>query len=288
MDLREGTFGSLLPAVQALTTRSWTPQSWAHAGQHAWSSIFTDPASPAAVWSVDGCAVGAVLLEGRDSFELVADPACPEAASAGVAWALDRLPGRPVRTMALDGERHLVAALRDAGLRRQDGPHFRQHLMDLAQVPAATTVPGYELRSLAEGETEARAACHRAAWSDVAPSAVTTAKYAALQATAPYDRALDWVAVDSSGAMVASCLAWLSGEAALLEPVGCAPAHRGRGLAGAVVLASLAAARDLGATTALVRPRGDAAHPAPQRAYQRLGFAPASRTLTFVTTGERR
>ena len=87
--------------------------------------------------------------------------------------------------------------------------------------------------------------------------------------------------------MVASACLWLDTETGvvLVEPVGCAPDHRGRGLAGAVSLAALHAARDAGAHTGLVCPRGDAAYPLPGRIYRAIGFRPGSRTVTLVRPG---
>ena len=134
-------------------------------------------------------------------------------------------------------------------------------------------------------EAEARAACHRAAWTPPGgTSRVTTGAYARLMRTPPYRHSLDWVALDADDQMVASCLVWLDDltGVALVEPVGCAPEHRGRGLAGAVSLAALAAALRDGATTGLVCPRGDDGYPVPARVYRGIGFTPGPRTLTFV------
>jgi predicted GNAT family acetyltransferase len=94
---------------------------------------------------------------------------------------------------------------------------------------------------------------------------VTTAAYAGLMRAPHYRHDLDWVAVDADGEMVASACLWLDPGTGvvLVEPVGCAPAHRGHGLAGAVSLAALHAARVAGGTTALVCPRGDSPTPSP-------------------------
>jgi GNAT superfamily N-acetyltransferase len=77
---------------------------------------------------------------------------------------------------------------------------------------------------------------------------------------------------------------WLDDESgvALVEPVGCRPEHRRRGLAGAVSLAALNAARELGGTTGLVRPRGDDDYPEPGRVYRGLGFVPGPRTRGWM------
>ena len=142
--------------------------------------------------------------------------------------------------------------------------------------------PGYTLRHVEPGEAAARAACHRDAWS--ATSKVSTGAYERLMRTSPYRHDLDWVAVDGDGRMVASVCVWLDTDTgvALVEPVGCVPEHRGRGLAGAVSAAALRAARDAGATTGMVCPRGDDGYPVPMRVYQRLGFEPGPRTITLV------
>ena len=77
--------------------------------------------------------------------------------------------------------------------------------------------------------------------------------------------------------MVASALVWLDDAdgVGLVEPVGCVPEHRGRGLAGAVTLAALhQLARRSAARVAQVSPRGDDGYPGPQRLYRSLGFRP--------------
>jgi hypothetical protein len=65
---------------------------------------------------------------------------------------------------------------------------------------------------------------------------------------------------------------WRCGDVALVEPVGCASAHRRRGLGGGVTLAALVAAREHGAATGIVLPRGDSGYPVPVRLYRSIGF----------------
>jgi GNAT superfamily N-acetyltransferase len=191
--------------------------------------------------------------------------------------------------MTLETETAVLGALHDAGFAEQDFPWFTHHVLDLATLDEPPLVDGYTLRQVASGETEARAACHRAAWSPPpATSKVTTAAYQRLVATPPYRPELDWVAVpdgagDDRGAMVACLTVWMDDATgvALLEPVGTVPEHRGRGLAGALSLAALHRARELGATTGLVCPRGDEDYPVPQRVYRGIGFRPVARTRTL-------
>jgi predicted GNAT family acetyltransferase len=112
---------------------------------------------------------------------------------------------------------------------------------------------------------------------------VTAAAYERLMTTAPYQPALDHVVTTAADEWVASCCVWLDDttKVALVEPVGCVPEHRGRGLAAAASVSALTAARELGATTGLVCPRGDDDYPVPGRVYRRIGCTPGSRTRTY-------
>ncbi|NUQ33024.1 MAG: GNAT family N-acetyltransferase, partial [Dermatophilaceae bacterium] len=99
-----------------------------------------------------------------------------------------------------------------------------------------------------------------------------------------YRHDLDWVAVDEDDRMVASVIVWLDEATGvgLVEPVGCVPDHRGRGLAGAVTLAALHHLGEVGGSLAQVSPRGDDDYPGPQRLYRSLGFRPTARTVTWT------
>jgi predicted N-acetyltransferase YhbS len=220
--------------------------------------------------------------ESDDWMEVCVDPNALDAGDAAIAWFVGRAGNQAVRTMALDTEEHLIALLDMAGfVVEEDTPWFTHHFLDLAALPTIE-VEGYRLRTVEPGEAAARAACHRDAWS--ATSKVSTGAYERLMRTRPYRHDLDWVAVDGTGRMVASVCVWLDDHTgvALVEPVGCVPEHRGRGLAGAVSAAALAAAREAGATTGMVCPRGDDGYPVPLRVYQRIGFEPGPRTITMV------
>jgi predicted N-acetyltransferase YhbS len=93
-------------------------------------------------------------------------------------------------------------------------------------------------------------------------------------ATATYRPELDLVAVTAEGEVVASALGWFDegSRSVLLEPVGTAPAHSGRGLARALCAQILRVARSLGARECVVGPRGDDAYPLPRRLYAGLGM----------------
>ena len=101
--------------------------------------------------------------------------------------------------------------------------------------------------------------------------------------TSPYRPETDHVVTTDDGEWVASCCVWLDDATgvALVEPVGCVEDHQRRGLATSASVSALTAARDLGAMTGLVCPRGDDDHPVPARLYRGIGFVPGARTRTY-------
>jgi predicted N-acetyltransferase YhbS len=278
-----------LPDLQALASRLWSRESRQHPGQLSWSLYYAEDLrpGPAEVTRAGGEVVGWAWAESDDWLELCVDPAHREVATDLIAWFTDRAPPGEVATMVLETEDHLLAALADAGFARADRPWFTHHFLELADLAPVPEVDGYTFRHVELDEAEPRAACHRDAWSDFGPSRVTTSAYDGLMRAPYYRHDLDWVALDAAGEMVASACLWLDPVTGvvLVEPVGCAPDHRGRGLAGAVSLAALRAAREVGATTGLVCPRGDDAYPVPGRIYRAIGFHPGPRTVTLVRGG---
>jgi predicted N-acetyltransferase YhbS len=283
--MHELSIDDALAPMQALAGRLWSPASRHHPGQLAWSARYAEPQEldhgpVAVVHGRDGLDAWA-WLESVEWLELCVDPRRPELVGELLAWAAERAGAAPP-TSVLETELHLLAGLAAAGYVETDVPWFTHHTLDLAELRPATVPAGYALRAVRPGEAAERAAVHRAAWS--ATSRVTTAAYERLMATPPYRPELDLVVEHDEDGWVASCLAWLDPVTgvALIEPVGCAPEHRRRGLAGAASLAALAAARDAGATLGLVCPRGDDDYPAPGRVYRGLGFRPGPRTVTLA------
>ena len=88
------------------------------------------------------------------------------------------------------------------------------------------------------------------------------------------------------GSIAAYTLAWLDevNGVGQFEPVGTHADHRRRGLGRAVCLHALRRLRKLGATSALVACRGDAAYPIPCKLYESIGFREVSRSLAFRRT----
>ena len=274
-----------LAAMHAVASRL-TPASWQHPGQITWSARYALPEDldhgPVRIFHAGNVPVGWAWLETPGWMEWCVDPGYPGIAEEAASWFVATSRAGTLRTMTLATEVHLAAALERAGFEVEAGPWFSQHTLDLTTLAPVPDVPGYAFRAVRPGEHEARAACHRGAWSET--SRVSGTAYRRLMATPPYRGALDRVAVTPDDEMVASCCVWLDDASgvALVEPVGCRPEHRGRGLASAVTLAALHAARDLGGTTGLVRPRGDDDYPEPRRVYRGLGFVPGPRTRGWV------
>ena len=266
-----------LPRMQALASRLWSPEARHHPGQLAWSAAYGEP---------EALGLGpAFLLD--DAWAWLESPGwlevCgtdPEAVRAVVDAALAECEGE-VSTSTLETEDVALAVLADVGFVEVESPWFTHHFLDLADLPDVVLPQGYAVRAVREGEHEQRSKVHRDAWSPT--SKVTATAYARLMATPPYRPETDHVVVAPDGTWVASCCVWLDEATgiALVEPVGCVEAHERRGLASAVSVSALIAARDLGATTGLVCPRGDDDYPAPGRLYRKIGFAPGSRTRAY-------
>lgn len=266
-----------LPRMQALASRLWSPEARHHPGQLAWSVTYGEPQvlDLGPVFEADDAWA---WLESREWLEVcgVSRDAVAEVLHAALDEAADE-----VTTSVLETERGVVDVLLAEGFVEVEAPWFTHHHLDLADVPEVVLPHGYAVRAVRPGEHERRAAVHRAAWSPT--SRVTGAAYERLMRTPPYLPETDHVVVGPDGEWVASCCVWLDDATgvALVEPVGCVPEHRGRGLAAAASVSALTAARGLGATEGLVCPRGDDDYPVPGRLYRGIGFRPGARTRTY-------
>lgn len=284
-----------LVAMQDMASRLWSPRSRFHPGQLAWSRYYRpvdpfglDEGEAISIWTDDDDTVGFGWAEAPDWLELQVDPSHPEVAEELVEWFEEVSDAEQQSALVMEGD-VTEQALAAAGFAPQDdSPYMVHHVLDLDDLPPAPAVEGYAMRHVETHEARQRAAVHAAAWSDDAPSRVDERAYTQLMDAWPYRADLDWVVTDAAGDMVASALVWLDPAtgAGLVEPVGCVPEHRGRGLAGAVTLAALHHLRSVGGTVAQVTPRGDDDYPGPQRLYQSLGFRPVARTVTWTRSLE--
>jgi ribosomal protein S18 acetylase RimI-like enzyme len=266
-------------AMRELATRLWSWSSRWHPGELAWfwcEHGGPDTAGRLARWEHGGRVVAWAWARGG-RLDLQVDPAHLALTEPILGW----FGGRTVTV--LDAETGLIGALAAHGYeRRADGPFFVHLRRSLADLPEPAPLPhGYTLRPVSgPADAAARAAVHRAAFT----ATLSTAAYRGLMRTPPYRPGLDQLVLAPDGIPAASALAWLDDDSgvAVLEPVGTAPGHRRRGLAGAASLAALRAAKDLGARAARVCARGDAAHPAARAAYEALGFRVYARNVRLV------
>jgi predicted N-acetyltransferase YhbS len=277
-----------LRRMQTLVQRTWSLNSRWHVGDLAWGR-YSVP-SPAdecsiALWLDDAEPIAWGWLEQPGHLEWCVEPERPEVAADVLAWS-DKVTHTDQRTCTvLETESHLTSALDAHGFAPQlDLPFFTHHHRRLESLAEPQLPDGFALTTVSAAAADRRAACHRAAWSDLRPSNVSAESYADVMRAWPYRSELDWVVEAPDGEWVSSALGWIDEQnrVGLLEPVGCAPSYRRLGLARAVNLATLRALRTAGADTALVCPRGDDAYPVPAKLYQSIGFEPDARTITYV------
>jgi GNAT superfamily N-acetyltransferase len=194
-----------------------------------------------------------------------------------VAWAIDHADdrGQPLATSHAAGDDVAARALEAHGFAPEPTEPFGIYLQQpLAVLPTPPTAPpdGYVLTTMAAlGDPELRAAAHRVAWDGSTRSADDVRR---TMEQWPYRPDLDVVLLTTDGEPVGSALAWYdeSYEYGELEPVGVSAAHRGRGLASAMLQHALARLRDAGASHAVVGARGDDDYPLPRKVYASVGF----------------
>src|SRR5215218_8517919 len=92
--LRMEPIAEALPAMQALASRLWTPETRHHPGQLAWSYAYGPPEvlghGPVSVLRRDGLVVAWAWAESEDWMELCVDPAALDAGDAAIGWFLER------------------------------------------------------------------------------------------------------------------------------------------------------------------------------------------------------
>ncbi len=274
-------------AMQSLTQRAWPDNPRWHVGDVAWGRTSVAGAASrwrTALWQEGDLSVGWGWVELPGELSLVVDPRRPDLIGEILRW-FDTVAGEGEHTcLVLETESTVIEGLTRAGfIPAEERPFFRYHSRSLDRLEIPVLPEGFRLRHIEFGEAEPRARVHRAGWSDFG-SRLSTETYADVMAVWPYRPDLDWVVEAPDGELVASALGWLDdvNRAGLLEPVGCAPAYRRRGLARAVNLACLRALRDAGAETGHVNPRGDDGYPVPGLLYRSIGFEPGPRTVTYV------
>lgn len=272
--------------MQQLASRAW-PRGL-HPGGLAWSAAIGQLATQLVVAEESGL-VGWGGLNHPDPSMVQADPSSPGAAPVLLAWLLEVSRGAGVSLEVGDDDIQLQAAATAAGLSPvgDGGAILSLRRSVSGAVPALP--PGYSIRSVEPGEEEQRVEAHRAAWlpaelpwaPEYRPAVDPEARsrflpehYHEVQRLWLYQRDLDLVVIAPDGSMAACCIGWFDQGSgwAEIEPLGVVPAHRRRGLAGALCLEVGARVAKAGGRELFINtgPRPD--YPAPVGAYAKVGF----------------
>jgi ribosomal protein S18 acetylase RimI-like enzyme len=264
--------------MQRLVQRIWSPACRYHVGDLAWEQNHrTGQNLPTRLWEEGGEVVAWGWFDSPGSLAVLVDPAWPKLTNEVLDWAAGVSPEFTITV--LDAESQVIDALEQRGFTGQPGVNSYQS-RSLDDLPEPSLPDGFRARPIEPSDLARRVAVHRAAWH---PSKVTEDSYRDVMAAWPYRTDLDWVIEAPDGQFAAYCLTWLDSQNRVgeLEPVGTAPAFRGRGLARAVCLAAMHALHHAGATAAVVYPV-TFNHPA-TALYQSLGFREYARTLTYTS-----
>jgi len=273
--------------MQRLVQDAWAlvgPQNNWHVGDVAWQTtqhVGREPEWRRQLWEEDGRVVAYGWLRLPGTLDWQVDPRRPELVDDVLAWFEGEAQGETLEASTIAHDAAGIESLRARGYEEMhDEPWYAFLERALDDVPEPEPPDGYTLRTVGDGDLEARVAVHRAAFH---PSRVTTESYANVMRTWPYRADLDCVAEAPDGSFAAYTLCWYDDENRVgeLEPVGTHPDHRRRGLARSVNLDALRRLRAAGAERAIVLCRGDDEYPAASLLYESVGFRQHSRSVTF-------
>ena len=279
-----------LRSMQDLAQRIWSPARRFHIGDLAWAR-HSIPGSEATfrtrLWEDDGQVIAWGWAELSGHLDLLVDPRQDAVVVPVIDWFEDVAAGPVATCTVMEGDVHVASEL--LGRRysaRGQGPFFVRLSRAVTNLPDVALHDGFTITHVEAGQAQRRAEAHRAGWSDLG-SRVSTESYAQVMTTYPYRPCLEPVAVAPDGSWVASALGWYDegNHVGLVEPVSCAPAYRGLGLARALNVALLHAFKEVGGETAVILPRGDDAYPAPKQLYQGIGYVSGPRTVHYQRGG---
>ena len=272
----------LLPDLEAILefTQELWPDTGCTYGQIAWwAASLPHGDIEVRLWRDGGQLVGWGWLSGGTELEFDVRPSHRDVIDEILDWA------QPEELLVRSDHLDAIARIEAHGLVHDpEAPWIRQNGRSLTQIDEPQVPDGYLLRSVEERDWASRVEAHRSAFQ---PSRFTEDVYAFARSTRAYRADLDCVVEAPDGTVAAYTLAWLDEVNALgqFEPVGTHADHRRLGLARAVGLYALRRLRELGATSALVECRGDAAYPIPAKLYESIGFREISRTLAYRSPG---
>jgi len=176
---------------------------------------------------------------------------------------------RSLATEAFEQDDRFTSFLASRGFNREED-RKRHMIAELdGEIAPASLPEGYEIRSVDDGELDARGELQRSVWPW---SRVGKESYGRLRLMPGCRRELDLVVVAPAGELVSFGICWYDeiNRVGEFGPVGTHPEYRRRGLGKALLLEAMRRLRDLGGKSALVYPPGDEA-PA-VRLYLAAGF----------------
>lgn len=270
------------------------PRSEMHVGDLAWGTFHCWPSALAALrlWTDRSGRIQALtMFDGTGVCDLVVRPgdAGLEAAVLALNWAeaerstaaigpepVELRVGRRLQSPAL------VELLEVRGFaRRRSGVPAMSRTVGAADVDGPSIPAGYEIREVRTEDIESRVDAFNAAFPG---ETLSVDAYRSLRGCSAYVPSLDIVAMSSANSVAAFATLWLDRHNSVvqIEPAGCQPDHRRRGLTQAVILHALRRSVELGATDALVR--HVSTNEAARALYQACGFLTVSDQTGFVKT----
>jgi GNAT superfamily N-acetyltransferase len=282
-----------LDSCERLASRLWP--LGLHPGGLAWMIGDTDK-DIAVVYDGDEL-VGYGVCEDPGILWAQADLSRADAAEAIVRWFVEVSDDRELVMDVVDGNDAVKNALTQHGFVRQDSRPV--YIMRREAGAPRTSACDYPVRSVRSDELAERVEVHRRAWKPStlpwadgrppadpdATSSFNIRRYEAVRGTRLYDEELDLVAVAPDGSFAGCCIAWFDPDigVAEIEPMGVDPAHRNRGVAGALCDEAIARVGDRGGHEVIIHsaPKNEA-YPAPPGAYAKAGFEPVDRGRTYV------
>ena len=231
-----------LEGMQRLVQEVWSRRvvlAGHHAGSLAWSRlqhVGREPEWPTRLWEEDGRVLAWGWVQLPSILDLLVHPDRPDLFDPVLDWFETQAQGDEPFSTPLADDAQATDALEARGfVAFPDAPWFAHATRRLDHLPEPAVPPDYVLRLVEPRDLERRVAVQ------------------------------DCVVEAPDGSFASYALAWLddANRVGELEPVGTDQRHARLGLARAVCLYALRQLRAAGAETALVIPRGDEAHPAP-------------------------
>lgn len=250
----------LASAAQAACDRFPLRPTW-QPGDFTWSlkAAYDDP-HRLYLWRSEGRVVAVAWFVDPQALWLEILPEHEAAIPRIIAWAETETRGDRLAVRAFDADLRRTEILGALGYRRR-APEGVQFEVDLADVPPPLLPDGFRFRDCVDIDPEARAACHRDAWSALdhigikdARSSFTRDVYQSLREAPLYDPTLDILIEAPDGRLVANCICWADplSRVGHFEPVGTHPDYRGQRLAGSMIHEGLRRLKGAGMTTARV------------------------------------